>query len=603
MKAEVQATGLDGGLAGLLDAVLTWRYLPIVLAILAMGLALPSLGVGWILEDHLQRWAMMGSSEYGELLPVPPDIWRFFDGDAARTERMMDAGWIPWWTYPKIRWAFWRPLAAMTHVLDYWLWPNRAGLMHAQSLLWFGALIGCTTVLYRRFMGVAAAAGLAGLLYALDDSHGTAVGFLANRNALLATLFGVLALLAQDRWRRDNWRAGAALGPILLGMSLLSAEAGIGICAYLLGYALVLDRGPAGQRLKGLMPYVLVVCVWRVLWWYQGYGVEGVGIYTDPLADPLGFLFVLPVRVPILLLGQWAIPPGEFSIFSPQNLHWVWLIGVMVLVLLAVLFRPLLKASRVARFWVLGMILASIAPCASSPQDRQLFFVGIGAMGLLSEYLSWVFKSVQLRDNYALSRRVPTVLLAIVLVVIHVLGSPVLLYVRAKWPMGPQYFLESCHGLGKMDSSIEKQDLIFLNHPAPGHLLYMLSARAVNEQPLPRRMRTLASALSRQTIRRPDAQTLLVRLKRGYLGRWFDKMFRSTDHPLALGERIELSGMTVEVTELSDDGRVMEASFRFGVSLEDPSLRWLRWKDDHFEPFVPPAVGEEISFPRAKLPF
>ncbi len=80
-------------------------------------------------------------------------------------------------------------------------------------------------------------------------------------------------------------------------------------------------------------------------------------------------------------------------------------------------------------------------------------------------------------------------------------------------------------------------------------------------------------------------------------------MFRSTDHPLALCERIELSGMIVEITELSDDGRPMEASFRFAVPLEDPSLRWLRWKDDHFEPFVPPAVGEVISFPRAKLPF
>ena len=601
MKEDVQTTGPRSGLARFLHAVLTWRYLPIGLAILAMALTLPALSVGWILEDHLQRWAMAGSSEYGELLPVPPDIWRFFDGDAARTERMMDAGWIPWWTYREIRWAFWRPLAALTHVLDYQFWPDSSELMHVQSLLWFGALIACTTLLYRRFMPVAAAAGLAGLLYALDDSHGTAVGFLANRNALLATLFGVLALLAHHRWRRDNWRAGAALGPILLAMSLLSAEAGIGIFAYLLAYEIVLDRGLVVQRLRRLIPYVLVILVWRVLWWYQGYGVEGVGIYTDPLADPLGFLLALPVRMPLLLLGQWAIPPGEFSIFSPQNLHWVWLIGVTVLILLAVLFAPVLRRSRLARFWALGMLLASVAPCASSPQDRQLFFVGIGAMGLLAEYLTWVF-SGHLRDNYSLSRLVPTVLLAIALIVIHVLGSPVLLYVRAKWPMGPQYFLESCHTLPKVDSSIEKQDLIFLNHPAPGHLLYMLSARAVNEQPLPRRTRVLASALSRQTIRRPDAQTLLVRLKRGYLGRWFDKMFRSTDHPLAVGEKVELTGMIVEITELTDDGRPAEVSFRFAVPLEDPSLRWLRWNKDHFEPFVPPAIGETIGFPRAKLP-
>ena len=72
---------------------------------------------------------------------------------------------------------------------------------------------------------------------------------------------------------------------------------------------------------------------------------------------------------------------------------------------------------------------------------------------------------------------------------------------------------------------------------------------------------------------------------------------------MALGERVELTGMTVEITELSDDGRVMEASFRFAVRLEDSSLRWLIWKDDHFEPFVPPAIGEVLRFPRAKLPY
>ena len=73
-------------------AVLTYKYLPILLAILAMALTIPALGVGWILEDNLQRWTITGSSEYAELLPVPPDIWRLFDGNPLRNQRMMDAG-------------------------------------------------------------------------------------------------------------------------------------------------------------------------------------------------------------------------------------------------------------------------------------------------------------------------------------------------------------------------------------------------------------------------------------------------------------------------------------------------------------------------------
>ena len=597
MKADVQQTGPPARLT----RILTWRYLPIALAILAMALTLPSLSVGWVLDDHIQRWAMTTSSEHSELLPTPPDIWRFFDGDPLRNKHMMDVGWAPWWTYPQLKWAFWRPLASLTHTFDYHFWPYSSELMHAQSILWFGALIACTTLLYRRFIPAATAAGLAALLYALDDSHGTAVGFLANRNVLLATLFGVLALLAHHRWRGDSWAGPAALGPILLGMSLLSAEAGLGIFAYILVYEIILDCGPLAQKLKRLLPYVLVVLAWRILWKYQGYGVQGVGFYTDPLTNTISFLLALPRRMPILLLGQWATPPAEYSIFSPQNLPWIWLIALTLLLLLVVLFLPLLKRSRVARFWGLGMILASIAPCASSPQDRQLFFVGIGAMGLLSEYLVWAFSS-RLRDTCSRSRLIPTVLLAVALGAFHIVGSPILLGIRARWPMGPQSLWENCHELGKMDSSLGRQDLIFLNHPIPGHAMYMLSARAVNKQPMPRRTRVLASALSRTTVTRPNAHTLSIRLKRGYLDRWFDKMFRSQDHPIALGQRIELTGMIIEVTELTDDGRPLEVSFRFEVPLEDPSLRWLWWNQDHFEPFVPPAIGETIGFPRAKLP-
>ena len=63
---------------------------------------------------------------------------------------------------------------------------------------------------------------------------------------------------------------------------------------------------------------------------------------------------------------------------------------------------------------------------------------------------------------------------------------------------------------------------------------------------------------------------------------------------MSLGQRVELTGMTVTVTALTEDGRPAEAAFRFSVPLEDTSLRWLNWKDDMFQPFAPPAVGETV---------
>src|SRR6185369_5071046 len=103
---------------------------------------------------------------------------------------------LPWWSAPDLKLAFCRPLSALSLWLDYRLFPNSPALMHAESLLWFAALLGVVTFLYRRLLAPAWVAGLAALLYAVDPGHAVPVAWLANRNAVFATLFGVLALLA-----------------------------------------------------------------------------------------------------------------------------------------------------------------------------------------------------------------------------------------------------------------------------------------------------------------------------------------------------------------------------------------------------------------------
>jgi hypothetical protein len=44
---------------------------------------------------------------------------------------------LPWWSDPTIHIDFARPLTALTHVLDYALWPGTPALRHLHSLLWF----------------------------------------------------------------------------------------------------------------------------------------------------------------------------------------------------------------------------------------------------------------------------------------------------------------------------------------------------------------------------------------------------------------------------------------------------------------------------------
>ncbi len=66
---------------------------------------------------------------------------------------------------------------------------------------------------------------------------------------------------------------------------------------------------------------------------------------------------------------------------------------------------------------------------------------------------------------------------------------------------------------------------------------------------------------------------------------------------MRLHETIDLTAVTIEITELTDDGRPAEATFRFRVPLEDPSLRWLFVKDFRYVPFIVPCIGETVEVP------
>ncbi len=116
-----------------------------------------------------------------------------------------------------------------------------------------------------------------------------------------------------------------------------------------------------------------------------------------------------------------------------------------------------------------------------------------------------------------------------------------------------------------------------------------------NNQPTPRHLRVLTSSLLQPVkIHRPDAKTLLVKPGYGYYAYILDALFRNEHHPFSVGDWGELTGMTVEILELTGDGRPAEAAFTFSVPLEDPSLRWLQYKDGDFIQFTPPPIGQSV---------
>ena len=580
-------------LAEAAGSLLKSRRLPLIAAVLSVLLALPALSAEWILDDYYHRTILLGTSRFSGLLGTPAEMFRFFRGDPARTGRLVDIGLFPWWTDPTLKAEFLQALTVLTHRLDYALWPNSRALMHAQSLCWLGAAVAVTAAYYRRMLGATWVAGVAALLFAVDDARGPTAGFLANRNVLIAATFGVAALILHDRWRRDGSRSAALVAPLLLAAALFAKEEGIGTCAYLAAYALFAD--PAGRRrgCLALAPHAAVVVAWRALRGYWGYGVRDVGLYIDPLTDPGRFTAALAQRLPIQLLGQWSPIPAEVAIaFRPPGFARFWWLAVAFLGLLLFATAPLLRRDRRARFWATGMLLAAVPAGATFPMDRLLTFVGIGAFGLLAQYWAFVFGGEGPTNPLW---RVPARALAWFFVIVHAVLAPIALPFRAAHPVGPQWVEDRFSVRTPLGPEVADRTLVILNAPSPVHASYLLLRRELDGQPVPRRVRVLAPAVPAVTIRRLDARTLAVRPEGGYL-RWIlDQVFRSERRPLALGERVRLTGMTVTITALTPDGRPAEAMFRFDVPLESPSLVWLCFRGDHFEPVTPPAVGQSIE--------
>lgn len=567
----------------------------VLIAAIGTVLTLPSLRAGLLFDDYHVKLLMANSDSPLRLLNSPLDMFRLLDGNPVQNKALMDYGFLPWWTDEAVKAAFWRPVASVTHWADYLLWPDSPAMMHLQSVLWYAMLAGAVTLLYQRIMGLTTVAIVAAFLYCVDDAHVVPVGFLANRNAVLAALFGVLALLAHDRWRRSAWRWGIVAGPAMLALSLLSKEEGIATVAYLAAFALLMDTGSLRKRLLSLAPYALVIVVWRICWSQLGYGVAHIGPYVDPLREPLRYGASLLTNAPILLMGQLAAPPADLSlILQSPMLRWFGAIAWVFVILVAAAWMPLLRRDRIARFWALGMVLCLIPLCTTFPADRMLLFVGLGAMGLMAQFLQRILTS-PLDWPQMRIWRITVLILAGIFVVRHGIISPLNLPLRSASPMGPQYVLDRLY-LKQPPIGSQDQDVIILNAPTIFCVMTSPLIWASDNAPMPKHMRVLSSSLFQPVdVYRTDAQTLVVRPTPGFLAWMDDRLCRGEDRPMTLGQTVELTGMSVEVAAMTWDGRPAEAVFRFDKRLEDPSLRWLQWKDGGFVPFTPPAIGESVT--------
>lgn len=574
-------------------------------AVLGFVLTVTAWPIGFQLDDFFQGMILRGEVQLGNGNRIL-DLFTFSKGDPARNAADMASGLAPWWTSPNYRMNFFRPLAAITHWVDYTFWPHQKWLMHAQCSLWFAGSIVAVGFLFRRLFAAAssssaasgawtaaAAAGLATLFFAVRQEHAITIAWIANRNLLTMTFFGALAWLQHCRWREQGSLASAVAAPVCFALALLSGEASVAIGGCIAAYALVLDRSSWRSRLASLVPCGLVGAGWFLLYQTLHCGARESGMYLDPTQDLVAFIGGFLRRAPVYLATSFGFSSVNGLTFSRPVVQQ----GIVISALCGVagigaILLPVVRRDRLMQFFALCMLLAVVPLCAGLASDRLLMIFNIPASGLAARFIQLVWNGV---PQLPAARRwqAPARALAGGWMIVHTLVAAMLLplNILAFGAFGAAY-LKAVRSPAFDHANFADQDLILLNAPDGTYPLFMMFARADEALPRPRCIRMVASSLSRLQVSRPDPYTLIVNIPDGVLPDVFSRMYRDTTHnPLIAGTRVDLPRFSVTVLESAPDRQPTRIACRFPVPLEDASLCLVEWRDGQFVPFVPPAVG------------
>jgi hypothetical protein len=307
--------------------------------------------------------------------------------------------------------------------------------------------------------------------------------------------------------------------------------------------------------------------------------------------------------VPLLLLGQLALPWSDLaSLYPLMGGHAMLVMVIVAVVVVAAVFLAcarLLRVDPVSRFFATGMVLSAIPVASTFPADRLLGFVGLGGMGLVAQLLAAaISRRDQLGTRWA--RKAAAMVVVVVMVLVHVIIAPPFLVLRSRSMVAINRILDRADAGIPSDGAIADKTVILTNPPNDAFAGYIHLMRESRRQVRPERVYWLATGSSPVTFTRVDERTLRVAPEGGFLRNEIDQMLRTPRRPFAAGERIELTGLTIEI-ERVEGGRPVTVLARFDRPLDDPKLVWRRWDVRTYVPYQPPAVGASDTLKAADL--
>ncbi|RLU01136.1 hypothetical protein [Ketobacter sp.] len=542
------------------------------------------------------------------------DAFHFYSPEAGTLAAYTEYGNLPWWSAEAPKMNPWRPLAALTHWLDFQIAPASYPFQLLHSLIYL-LLFGFSAYrLFWRLSPRASVAVLATLFVVVDYSHFINFSWIAARNVFITGALGCFVLERFIAWRQQGQPLSAAMALMAFVLALLSAESGIAVTGYLFAYLWLVEKTGLRRMAAVLWPYAVVVILWRVVYSAAGYGTSGISLYVDPMRSPMEFLAALLTTPPALFAGIMTSIDGYVPSLSPQ-----WSLVAVVLsaclVMLGVwLILPLLRSNALARFMFLGSVLASI-PASSliSGSSRSGVFIAIGFFWILSIWLHQLMDRQRGRGVRLFAKGLLGVHLVLPVTIAFV-ASSMLLPVTYSSDMQYESVAKRLHPVSGQRS------LVVVNSRAPNREFYLPFTWHYEYGVVPQAINALAPGMSSFYLTRKSQREYELRAPVGlalagnakmtdlngeqpalsevYYLQMLQGLFTESNQPYRPGDVHRAGDLTVTVLAAVDD-RPTRIRIRFDAEVDpdDMAWQWYNWETRQYQAMSKLAFGETRFFP------
>jgi len=318
-----------------------------------------------------------------------------------------------------------------------------------------------------------------------------------------------------------------------------------------------------------------LIVAWWAIYKNAGFGAAHAdAYYVDPATQPVSFLFAAMERLPVLLASQWGLIPADLYTLTPGDKRAYSIICAVFLLIILAPVVLMLRKDRTTLFWLCGMLFSILPALAASPYDRLLLFPGIGAAGLLGTFIHSLWVRKQRPDNRALKLYTLTVfgILALFHLILAPLLLPVMTYstklMAAAVSNKPSYFND-------VDNISNKRLILF--SPPLASSLAIAGLRFYRNAPMPERIWTITT-LEGELESRVKGNQLILSREDGFIVTPTEQAVRDMDkYPFSVGDRVALSGLTIEITKVTKAGRPMQLQLTFDEAVDSDVYEFLEW--------------------------